>query len=183
VISPKLIPAILLAIAALRGQSVPVKMTYDGCNWTTCALGGICSTTTAYCGPLPESIRAQLAEQSKPTPAIGTTRNLTFHAGLLVSSICGKDDRNPTASIDLVQVSCIDYDRLKAQAPDFPWPTGRVTQVLVHVREGDAVKITVGGVAKFAELIKDAWGRMIALIQFDGADHTSLDVKVYRAVE
>jgi hypothetical protein len=32
-------------------------------------------------------------------------------------TICGKDDRNPTANIDLIQVSCIDYDRLKAQAP------------------------------------------------------------------
>ena len=121
-ISPKLIPAILLAIAALRGQDAP-------------------------------------------------------------KSVCGIDSQTPTASIDLVQVSCIDYDRLKAQAPEFPWPKGRVTQVLVHVREGDAVKITVGGVAKFSELIKDAWGRLIALIQFDGVDHTDVTVKVYRAIE
>ena len=90
-ISPKLIPAILLAIAALRGES-----------------------------------------------------------------ICGRDDRNPTANIDLIQVSCIDYDRLKAQAPDFPWPVGRVTQVLVHISEGDAVRVTVDGAQKFADLIRDA---------------------------
>ena len=117
-ISPKLIPAILLAIAALRGES-----------------------------------------------------------------ICGKDDRNPTPNVDLVQVSCIDYDRLKAQAPDFPWPTGRVTQVLVHIREGDAVRVTVDGVVKFAELLRDAWGRLIALVQFNGVDHSAVAVKVYRAVE
>lgn len=117
-ISPKLIPAILLAIAALRGES-----------------------------------------------------------------ICGRDDRNPTANIDLIQVSCIDYDRLREQAPDFPWPVGKVTQVLVHVREGDAVRVTVDGAQKFADLIRDAWGRLIALIQFDGVDYKSVAVKVYRAVE
>lgn len=121
-ISLKLIPAILLAIAALRGQDAP-------------------------------------------------------------KSICGMDNKNPTANIDLVQVSCVDYDRLRELAPQHPWPTGKVTQVLVHVREGDAVKITVGGVAKFSELIKDAWGRSIALIQFDGAEHLSVNVKVYRAIE
>ena len=121
-ISPKLIPAILLAIAALRGQHAP-------------------------------------------------------------KSICGMDNQNPTACIDLVQVSCIDYDRLRELSPQHPWPVGKVTQVLVHVRQGDAVKITVGGVAKFAELVNHAWGRLIALIQFDGVEHTSVDVKVYRAVE
>ena len=75
-ISPKLVPAILLAIAALRGES-----------------------------------------------------------------ICGKDDRNPTANVDLVQVYCIDFDRLRELAPQHPWPVGKVTQVLVHVREGDAVRV------------------------------------------
>jgi len=117
-ISPKLVPAILLAIAALRGES-----------------------------------------------------------------ICGKDERNPTANVDLVQVSCIDFDRLKAQAPQFPWPTGRVTQVLVHIREGDAVRVTVDGAQKFADLIRDAWGRLIALIPFDGVSYKSVAVKVCRAVE
>ena len=116
-ISPKLIPAILLAIAALRGES-----------------------------------------------------------------ICGRDDINPTPNIDLIQVSCIDYDRLREQAPQHPWPVGKVTQVLVHIREGDAVRVTVDGVAKFADLIRDAWGRLIALIQFDGVDYKAVSVKVYRVV-
>lgn len=115
-ISPKLIPAILLAIAALRGES-----------------------------------------------------------------ICGKDDRSPTPNVDLIQVSCIDFDRLRAQAPDFRWPVGKVTQVLVHIREGDAVRVTVDGVQKFADLIRDAWGRLIALVQFDGTDYKAVTVKVYRA--
>jgi hypothetical protein len=98
-------------------------------------------------------------------------------------SICGTDDRNPTPNIDLVQVSCIDFDRLRAQAPDFPWPVGKVTQVLVHIREGDAVRVTVDGVQKFADLIRDAWGRLIALVQFDGVGYKAVAVKVYRAVE
>jgi hypothetical protein len=118
VISPKLIPAILLAIAALRGES-----------------------------------------------------------------ICGRDDRNPSANIDLIQVSCIDYDRLRSVAPEYPWPTGKVTQVLLHIREGDAVRVTVDGVEKFAELATDAWGRRVSIVVFDGVEHTAVSVKVYRAVD
>jgi hypothetical protein len=98
-------------------------------------------------------------------------------------SICGKDDRNPTPNVDLIQVSCIDYDRLREQAPQWPWPTGRVTQVLVHVRDGDAVRVTVDRVQKFSDLIRDAWGRLIALVQFDGVGYKAVTVKVYRAVE
>jgi hypothetical protein len=98
-------------------------------------------------------------------------------------SICGTDDRNPTPNIDLVQVSCIDFDRLRELAPQHPWPAGKVTQVLVHIREGDAVRVTVDGVAKFADLIRDAWGRLIALVQFDGVGYKAVAVKVYRAVE
>jgi hypothetical protein len=60
---------------------------------------------------------------------------------------------------------------------------GKVTQVLVHIREGDAVRVTVDGAQKFADLIRDAWGRLIALIQFDGVNYKSVAVKVYRAVE
>jgi len=98
-------------------------------------------------------------------------------------SICGTDDRKPTPSIDLIQVACVDYDRLRELAPQYPWPVGKVTQVLVHVREGDAVRVTVDGVQKFADLIRDAWGRLIALVQFDGTDYKAVAVKVYRAVE
>ena len=41
----------------------------------------------------------------------------------------------------------------------------------------------VDGVAQFSELVRDAWGRLIALVQFDGVEHTAVSVKVYRAVE
>jgi len=99
------------------------------------------------------------------------------------ATICGTDNRNPSPNIDLIQVSCIDFDRLKAQAPEFPWPRGKVTQVLVHVREGDAVRVTVDGVVQFANLIRDQWGRLIALVQFDGVEYRAVAVKVYRAVE
>lgn len=104
-------------------------------------------------------------------------------AALRGESICGTDNRNPSPNIDLIQVSCVDYDRLRAQAPQFPWPVGKVAQVLVHIREGDAVRVTVDGVAKWAELLRDAWGRLIALVQFDGVDYQVVKVRVYRAVE
>lgn len=98
-------------------------------------------------------------------------------------TICGMDNQTPSANVQLVQVSCIDFDRLKAQAPEFPWPKGKVTQVLVHIREGDAVRVTVDGVVQFANLIRDQWGRLIALVQFDGVEYRAVAVKVYRAVE
>lgn len=104
-------------------------------------------------------------------------------AALRAESICGRDDRNPTPNVDLVQVSCVDFDRLRAQVPDFPWPVGKVTQVLVHIREGDAVRVTVDGVARFADISTDAWGRRVAMVVFDGVEHTEVSVRVYRAAE
>ena len=104
-------------------------------------------------------------------------------AALRAQSICGIDKQNPTANIDLIQVSCVDYDRLRELAPQYPWPAGKVTQVLLHVHEGDAVRVTVDGVAKFADLSTDAWGRRVALVVFDGVEHTEVSVRVYRAVE
>ena len=98
-------------------------------------------------------------------------------------SICGTDNQTPAANLQLIQVSCIDFDRLRAQAPSHPWPVGKVTQVLVHVRDGDMVRVTVGDRVQHAELIRDAWGRLIALVQFDGVDYKAVAVKVYRAVE
>lgn len=104
-------------------------------------------------------------------------------AALRGESICGIDRPQHSPNIDLLQVACVDYDRLKAQAPQYPWPAGKVTQVLVHVREGDAVRVTVDGVEKFADLSTDAWGRRVALVVFDGVEHTAVSVRVYRAVE
>lgn len=102
---------------------------------------------------------------------------------LRAESICGIDHPNHSPNIDLLQVACVDYDALRAAAPQYPWPTGKVTQVLLHVREGDAVRVTVDGVAQFADVSTDAWGRRVALVVFDGAEHTEVSVRVYRAVE
>ena len=78
-------------------------------------------------------------------------------------TICGKYD-NPTANIDLVAISCLDYAGLRKIAPEVPWPLKPQTQVLVHVREGDAVRITVGDQVQCANLVTNAEGR---LIRFD----------------
>lgn len=104
-------------------------------------------------------------------------------AALRAESICGIDRQSHSPNIDLLQVACVDYDALRAAAPQYPWPQGKVTQVLLHVREGDAVRVTVDGVAKFADLSTDAWGRRVALVVFDGVAHTEVSVRVYRAVD
>lgn len=101
---------------------------------------------------------------------------------LRAESICGLDRPNHSPNIDLLQVACVDYDALRAASPQYPWPAGKVTQVLLHVREGDAVRVTVDGVAKFADISTDAWGRRVALVVFDGVEHTEVSVRVYRAV-
>jgi hypothetical protein len=97
-------------------------------------------------------------------------------------TICGKFD-NYTANIDLLLISCLDFDGLRKVAPQVPWPVKPQTQVLVHVREGDAVKITVGDQVQFADLVDDAERRRVALVQFEGIGHTTKTVKVYREVQ
>lgn len=102
--------------------------------------------------------------------------------GLPAEAICGLNQRG-AGNVELMQVSCIDFARLRAVAPEFPWPLGTRTQVLIHVREGDAVRVTVDGVAKFADLFTNAYGRRVALVEFDGIEHSAVSVKVYRAAE
>ena len=94
-------------------------------------------------------------------------------------TICGTDTVAYTTNIDLLQISCVDYEALRKVAPQVPWPSGTRTQVLVHIRAGDVVKITVDGESKFSDVITDAWGRSIAMVQFDGSEHTTVSVKVY----
>lgn len=98
-------------------------------------------------------------------------------------TICGLDHRTPDANVQLIQVSCIDFDRLRALAPGYPWPVGRVTQVLVHAKAGDRIYISVDGGKTYRrqKLVKDAYGRLIALMQFEGAEYTSVDVDVVPA--
>ena len=99
------------------------------------------------------------------------------------TSICGMDMKTPEANTQLIQVSCVSFDKFRELAPEYPWPAGKVTQVLVHAREGDVVRVTVGTLTQYADLSRDAWGRLVALVQFDGVEHTDVSVKVYRAVE
>ena len=98
-------------------------------------------------------------------------------AGLAVrcEPICGQ--RQTTATSDIT-IGCIDYDRLRAVAPGAPWPSGSVTQVLILATAGDSVRVTVDGKIKWADLVRDAYGRLAAMVTFKGMDHTSVAVKV-----
>lgn len=95
-------------------------------------------------------------------------------------NICGLDQRTPNANLQLIQVSCIDFDRLRSLAPGAPWPVGRVTQVLIHARAGDRVYVSVDGGKTFRkqQMVRDAEGRMIALLQYEGAEYSSVEVDV-----
>jgi hypothetical protein len=97
-------------------------------------------------------------------------------------SICGLQTSN--AKFDLIAVACLDTNALRGLGVPIPPGTAdRQTQVLLHIREGDAVRVTVDGVAKFADISIDAWGRRVALVVFDGVEHADVNVRVYRAVE
>ena len=95
-------------------------------------------------------------------------------------TICGMDHRTPAANLQLIQASCIDFDRLRALAPGYPWPVGRVTQVLIHARAGDRVYVSVDGGKTYRrqQMVRDAEGRYIALLQYEGAEYSSVDVDV-----
>jgi hypothetical protein len=95
-------------------------------------------------------------------------------------SICGMDKQSPGESVELIQVSCVDYEAMRKQLPSVSWPAGTSTQVLVHVREGDAVRVTVDGESKWVPLETDSWGRKVAMVSFSGVDHSAVLVKVYR---
>jgi len=125
--------------------------------------------------PAPDEYGVGSLERMRAVVAEGVAQAAPF--------ICGRNDRNPAPNIDLIQVSCIDWDAMRRVAPDYPWPAGKQTQVLVHVRDGDTVRVTVGNVSKFADLLRDAWGRLVALVPFDGVGHESVEVRVYRAVD
>lgn len=100
-------------------------------------------------------------------------------------NICGLNSPNVTANITLLQVNCVDYEAWRRFAPEFDWPVGTSTNFVIHVRRGDAVKVTVDGVTKLADLIFDPnyGGRYVALVQFEGIEHKKLDVRVYAEVQ
>jgi hypothetical protein len=175
----------LLLIVALRGQSVPsaeATRTYDGCNWHTCDGSGLCSVTTVFCPStqtLEYRVQQPFAEANAAIVPLPPIRKVYLSADQTIPVICGIDSRYPAANIDLIQVGCIDFDRLRAVAPEYPWPPGKVTQVIVHAKSGDAVRVTVDGVTKWADLVRDSYGRLAALVQFDGAEHTAVEVRVF----
>ena len=100
------------------------------------------------------------------------------------ANLCGKNIQNLSANITLLHVGCVDFEALRKFFPEFEWPVGTVTQVLVHIRRGDAVKVTVDGEEKFSNVIYDPnyGGRYLALVQFEGSEHTSVEVKVYEVI-
>lgn len=106
-------------------------------------------------------------------------------------SICGFKVEKPNRTIDYLAVGCVDFDLMRSVAPEYPWPKGTVTQVLIHVpgtadySEGQTVRVQVGNEVAFTDLIweKNYGGRWQALIQFPGTDYKSLNVKVLAEVK
>lgn len=91
-------------------------------------------------------------------------------------TICGSRPTHP--HVDYLEVSCVDFEALAKLSPFFAG-RGRETRVLIHAKRGEAVSVTIGGVTKFASLVTDSYGRRLAMLRFDGVEHTSLEVKVF----
>jgi len=90
---------------------------------------------------------------------------------VIPESACGMDRQQATPNIDLIQVSCLDYDYLRAKMPEVAWISeGWATQVLIHVRLGTVAYISVdnGKTYQRQQLSLDAWGRLVSLVEFKG---------------
>ena len=103
-------------------------------------------------------------------------------AALRGETICGHRVDPPSGPLAHVSVACVDYEKLRAVAPAVAWPKGAVTQVLIHARDGRAVRVEVDGEVIFADLARDAEGRLVALVQVPGIEHRALSVAVLLAV-
>jgi hypothetical protein len=101
-------------------------------------------------------------------------------AGLRAESLCGKRLSHPQA--DLVQVVCVDWDEIRRIAPGVPFPAGKRMQFLIHAKAGDAVRVRIGNKAQFADLARDAWGRLVALVSFDGIEHEEAEISILSAL-
>lgn len=114
-------------------------------------------------------------EQSVAWQSSGTW---THPIAIISPFICGTSPTSPQT--DLIQVACPDYDELKKHMPIYK--SGKATQILVHAKGGDAVRITLTGpkgtISKLSDIIRDAYGRFVALVEFKGAEFTSVDVEV-----
>lgn len=121
---------------------------------------GVTGIKTLY---LPQSMFAKPEPQAEDPP----------------KTICGKNDKFPAPNLDLVQVSCIDFTALRKVAPEVQWPAGPVTQVLIHAKRGDIVRVRVNDQEQFGNLLPYPDGHLVALLQFEGIQHTTVEVKVY----
>jgi hypothetical protein len=102
------------------------------------------------------------------------------------ASICGMDSKHSKPNLDLIQVSCLDYDYLRKHMPGAGWTqSGWHTQVLIHARAGTVAYVSVDGGKTYARqpITQDAWGRLVALVEVPGAHWTDVQVKVVNEIE
>lgn len=90
-------------------------------------------------------------------------------------TICGAKPTHPHVSY--AEVACVDFDALAKLSPFFAG-RGQQTQVLVHAKAGEGVVVTVDGVEKYQKFVTDHWGRLIALVAFDGNKHKAVSIRV-----
>lgn len=96
-------------------------------------------------------------------------------------TICGQRISRPDADIS---VACIDWQALARIGVPVPpnWTTA--TQVLVHVKSNaDAVRVEVAndatGDVQYSDVVTDAYGQRVAMVQFQGSTFQTLNVRTY----
>lgn len=96
-------------------------------------------------------------------------------------TICGQRISRPDADIT---VACIDWQALSRLGVPVPpnWTTA--TQVLVHVKStADAVRVEVTndttGDVQYSDVVKDAYGQRVAMVQFTGSEFKTLNVRTF----
>ena len=112
--------------------------------------------------------------------ALSFTLSIQRAAAETPQAICGKYLQKPQPGVDIIVISCADFTALRKVAPDIPWPDTPRTEVLIHLAQPGAVRVTVGDQERWAEVIKDAYGHWVALLKFEGIAHTSYAVKIWR---
>lgn len=102
--------------------------------------------------------------------------------GQNVSSICGQHP--PTSQLNLIHVACIDWDKLAELG--VPGVFGQSTQVLIHAKEGHAVRIELFynyegrevSVVLWGDLRFDAYRQLSAMVQAPGIFYTRFNITV-----
>jgi len=153
--------AFLLLAACAYGQNIDGSVIYGGDDGKSKALY-LCKGND--CQPLAISKGRRDDDEPSPPPK-------PKGIAVIPESACGMDRQQATPNIDLIQVSCLDYDSMRANMPEVAWTSeGWATQVLIHVRLGTVAYISVDGgkTYKRAPLRLDSWSRPHALIEFKG---------------